>query len=200
MLDDLKNWFSIKPYSLSHEEKDSRLTERLLKLTKFHKENCLEYANFLNFIDFDEKKVLTSADIPFFPVRLFKQLELSSIKREEIFKVMTSSGTTGQAVSKIFLDKETAMLQQQVMLRLLADFWGSRRLPMLVIDSPKITKDRKLFSARGAAIIGLSFAARETVYALNEDMTLNFEVLEKFLSKYSTQRFLIFGFTFMVWK
>ena len=200
MLEDLKNWFAIKPYSLSAAEKNSKLTARLLELTKFHQQNCPEYANFLSMLNFDAKKISSAADIPFFPVRLFKLCELKSIKREEVFKVMTSSGTTGQTVSKIFLDKETAMLQQQIMLRLLSDFWGAKRLPMLVIDSPKITKDRKLFSARGAAIIGLSFAARETVYALNEDMTLNFDVLEKFLSKYSAQRFLIFGFTFMVWK
>ena len=200
MLEDLKNWFEIKPYSLPADEKNKLLTARLLELTKFHRDNCAEYKNFLELVNFDEQKISTAADIPFFPVRLFKQLELLSLPREEVFKVMTSSGTTGQAVSKIFLDRATAMLQQQIMLRLLADFWGPKRLPMLVIDSPKITKDRKLFSARGAAIIGLSFMARETVYALNDDMTLNFDVVEKFLSKYANQRFLIFGFTFMVWQ
>ena len=34
-----------------------------------------------------------------------------------VFKTMTSSGTTGQAVSKIFVDKETAMIQQKVMIK-----------------------------------------------------------------------------------
>jgi phenylacetate-coenzyme A ligase PaaK-like adenylate-forming protein len=32
---------------------------------------------------------------------------------EKKFKIMASSGTTGQKVSKIFLDKETATLQQK---------------------------------------------------------------------------------------
>ena len=38
-------------------------------------------------------------DLPFLPVRLFKERDLKSIPDEQVFKVMTSSGTTGQAVS-----------------------------------------------------------------------------------------------------
>lgn len=200
MPEDLTKFFSIKPYSLPKEEKSKVLFARLLELTKFHREHCKEYRNFLQMKNFDENKISAPEEIPFFPVRLFKEYELLSVDRAEVFKVMTSSGTTRQKVSKIFLDKETAMLQQQIMLRLLGDFWGPQRLPMLVIDSPKVIKDRNLFSARGAAIIGLSFAARETVYALNEDMTLNLEKINYFCEKYADKRSIIFGFTFMVWQ
>ena len=200
MLEDLKSWFSINPYSLKAKEKEELLKTRLLSLTEHHRKKCSEYANFLRLVDFDNKKVSTAADIPFFPVRLFKEYELLSMNRSEVFKVMTSSGTTGQKVSKIFLDKATAMLQQQVLLRLLSNFLGSKRLPMLVIDSPKVTKDRKLFSARGATVIGLSFTARETIYALNDDMSLNMDNVNYFCEKYTGQRSLIFGFTFIVWQ
>jgi phenylacetate-coenzyme A ligase PaaK-like adenylate-forming protein len=200
MPEDLKNLFSIKPYSLPKEEKNKLLFARLLELTNFHREHCQKYRNFLQMKDFNEKKISSVAEIPFFPVRLFKEYELLSINRSEVFKIMTSSGTTGQKVSKIFLDKDTAMLQQQIMLRLLGDFWGTKRLPMLVIDSPKVINDRNLFSARSAAVIGLSFVARETIYALNQDMTLNLEKINYFCEKYSDQRSIIFGFTFMVWQ
>ena len=44
--------------------------------------------------------------MPFIPVSLFKMFNLLSIPKEQIFKTMTSSGTSGQAVSKIFLDKK----------------------------------------------------------------------------------------------
>ena len=42
---------------------------------------------------------------PMIPVRLFKEYELFSVPRGEIVKTMTSSGTSGQKVSKIFLVK-----------------------------------------------------------------------------------------------
>lgn len=71
---------------------------------------------------------------------------------------------------------------------------------MLIVDTPAVLKDRKMFSARGAAILGLQVAAREMVYVLNDDMSLNTGVLDAFFEKYPNQPFIIFGFTFMVWK
>lgn len=196
----LNDFYAHEPYELDKEKKGRMLVYELRELTKWHGENCEEYANFLSTIGYKEANVTSIADVPFFPVRMFKAYDLLSIPRENVFKTMTSSGTTGQQVSKIYLDKETAMSQQKVMTRILADYWGKKRLPLLVIDTPAVMKDRKMFSARGAAIIGLSVVARETVYVLNDDMTLNHTVLREFLDKYKGQRFIIFGFTFMVWQ
>ena len=41
-------------------------------------------------------------------------------------------------------------------MNIVQDFIGEKRLPMLIIDSKNILKDRKLFSARGAGILGFS--------------------------------------------
>ena len=71
---------------------------------------------------------------------------------------MTSSGTSGQAVSKIYLDQETASLQSRVLTNLMRDVTGPARLPMLIIDAPSSVKNRTNFSARGAGIIGFSKA------------------------------------------
>ena len=92
------------------------------------------------------------------------------------------------------------MIQQKVMVKILSDYWGKKRLPILVIDSKATVRNRDSFSARGAAIIGLQVVAREMVYALNDDMTLNADLVKDFLEKYSGQRFIIFGFTFIVWQ
>ena len=197
MIDD---FYQLPPYSLGKNEKSDLLKSELLSLTEHHRKNCKEYANFLNCIGYDKNKVHSPSDIPFFPVRLFKEYELMSIKREQVFKTMTSSGTTGQAVSRIFVDRETAMIQQKVMIKILSDFWGKQRLPMLIIDTPAVLKDRITFTARGAAILGLQVCAKEMCYVLNDDMSLNREVLCSFLEKYNGQRFVIFGFTFMVWQ
>lgn len=196
----IEDFHQLNPYSLEKAEKDRLLTEELLELTRFHRARCPEYANFLETVGYDETKTKALEDIPFFPVRLFKEFDLLSVGRGEVFKTMTSSGTTGQRVSKIFVDKETAMLQQKVLLRILGDFWGKGRLPMLVVDTPAVLKDRSMFTARGAAVMGLQFAAREMVFVLNDDMTLNVDRLRAFTEKYRGRRFVIFGFTFLVWQ
>ena len=53
---------------------------------------------------------------------------------------MTSSGTSGQAVSKIYLDQETALLQSKILNKLMRDVTGSKRIPMLIIDCPSSVK------------------------------------------------------------
>lgn len=196
----IEDFYELEPYELNKEEKSKKLTSELIELTRRHQEKCPEYARYLKAIGYDESLVKTPADIPFFPVRAFKDVDLLSIPREEVFKTMTSSGTTGQRVSKIFVDKETAMIQQKVLVKILSDYWGKKRLPMLVIDSKETVRNRQQFTARGAAIMGLQIVARDIVYALNDDMSLNIDALKEFLEKYSGQRFIIFGFTFIVWQ
>ena len=196
----LEDFFKLSPYELSKDEKQKLLTQELLSLTKHHKLHCKEYAAILQALNFNEDSVKTYYDLPFIPVRLFKEYDLMSIDKSQVFKTMTSSGTTGQKVSKIFVDKDTASNQQKTLIKILSDFIGKQRLPMLIIDSPKVVKDRNLFSARGAAILGLSMLARERIYALDENMQLNLEVVKEFCQKYEGQRVLLFGFTFMVWQ
>ena len=196
----LEDFFKLSPYELSKDEKQKLLTQELLSLTKHHKLHCKEYAAILQALNFNEDSVKTYYDLPFIPVRLFKEYDLMSIDKSQVFKTMTSSGTTGQKVSKIFVDKDTASNQQKTLIKILSDFIGKQRLPMLIIDSPKVVKDRNLFSARGAAILGLSMLARERIYALDENMQLNVEVVKEFCQKYEGQSVLLFGFTFMVWQ
>lgn len=196
----IEDFYQLPPFSLDREEKSRLLTRELVELTRRHGDRCPEYRNFLEMVGYDPAGVRSPADIPFFPVRMFKEFELLSIDRGEVFKAITSSGTTGQRVSRIFADRETAMIQQKVMLKILGDFWGKGRMPMLVVDCPETVRNRTQFTARGSAIMGLQFVARETVFALNSDMTLNVERLRAFTEKYRERPILIFGFTFLVWK
>ena len=96
----------ILPYSLGKQEKERLLTERLLELTHKHQDNCPEYARILGSTGFDPNRATNYKEIPFLPVRLFKELDLKSIPQEEIVKTMTSSGTTGQAVTGRGVTKE----------------------------------------------------------------------------------------------
>lgn len=190
----------ISPYSLKKEEKEKLLTENLHKLTCHHYENCQDYHAMMDCVGFDVSKVLPYEEIPFLPVRLFKERELKSISDEQIFKVMTSSGTTGQAVSKIYLDRETASRQQKTLVKIVSEFTGSARMPMIIVDCPSVIKNRNMFSARGAGILGFSIFGTKKIYALNDDMHLNVEELQVFLEKHQGKPILLFGFTFMVWQ
>lgn len=192
--------FNFNLYSLNKADKQKLLSKELTFLTEQHIQCCKEYASILDAQGFDISKVKSYYDLPFIPVRLFKEFNLKSIEDKYVFKTMTSSGTTGQQVSKIFVDKDTASNQQKALIRIMSDFIGKQRLPMLIIDSPNVVKNRNLFSARGAAILGLSMLARERVYALNDEMQLQMDVVKDFCEKYKGQRVLIFGFTFMVWQ
>ena len=85
------------------------------------------------------------------------------------------------------------------MVKILQDSIGKQRLPMLIIDSPAVLKNKSLFSARGAGIQGLAFFGRDHTYALDENMQPNWPAIDAFAEKYAKQPVLIFGFTFMVW-
>ena len=188
------------PYSLNSEEKKRILTKRLVELTKYHSEKCPEYGRMLEGISYDESKIKSYSDLPFLPVRLFKDLSLKSIDDSQVVKTMTSSGTTGQAVSKIFLDKNTSANQQKTMVKIVNDFTGSSRMPMIIVDCPSVVKDRRMFSARGAGILGFSIFGSKKIYALNDDMQLDVDGLKSFLETHKGEKILLFGFTFMVWQ
>lgn len=197
----MSHWYEWPPYGLAREPKQQLLVPALRELTQHHVSHCAPYAGIVSAGGSDIRRIASLADVPFLPVRLFKHLELLSIERDAVFKMLTSSGTTGQAVSKVFLDRETAMAQTRALVLILQSFIGTARLPMLVIDHPSVIKNRASFSARGAGILGLSNFGRDHTYALrDEDMGLDLEAIERFQARHAGKPVLMFGFTFMVWK
>lgn len=71
---------------------------------------------------------------------------------------------------------------------------------MIIIDCPSVVKNRAMFSARGAGILGFSIFGAKKIYALDDDMKLDTEGLKEFLDKFQGQKILLFGFTFMIWQ
>lgn len=190
----------VKPYSLDKKQKQELLGIRLRELTQKHYESCKEYRRVLDVLGYKPQEGKNQEDCPFLPVRMFKDIELKSISDEEIFKTMTSSGTTGQQVSKIFLDRGTSSNQQKALVKIVSEFTGKARMPMLILDHPSVVKNRLMFSARGAGILGFSIFASDRKYALRDDMSIDFEGIEQFLKKHKGERILLFGFTFMIWQ
>jgi phenylacetate-coenzyme A ligase PaaK-like adenylate-forming protein len=188
------------PYSLGKEEKRLFLTKHLAALTRRHYENCAEYRRIIDAMQFDTGNIDSYYDIPFLPVRIFKEYDLMSIPKENVAKVVTSSGTTGQAVSRIYLDGGTAANQTKALTKIVSSYIGSKRLPMIIIDTAAVLKDRSMYSARGAGIMGFSIFSKDRIFALDEDMELNLDGICRFLSEHEGERILLFGFTYMIWR
>ena len=197
---DLNYFFDEKPYSFDKDSKISIYNDYFYKLTAYHYDNCLNYKNILDTIGYNSKVKKHYSEIPFLPVRLFKMFDMYSVSKDNIVKTMTSSGTSGQEVSKIYLDKKTAFNQSKVLTKIVSSYIGLKRAPMIIIDSPSVIKNRNMFSARGAGILGFSIFGSKKIYALNDDMKLNVDELVKFLKLYKNDRIFIFGFTFMIYQ
>lgn len=197
---DYQEYLNMQPYQINKKEKQSVLIERLTELFCKHMENCQKYRKMIESTGFLGKEFGTLEEIPFLPVRLFKMLDLKSVPDNHIVKTLTSSGTTGQEVSKICCDKVTASNQQKVMIKIVSDFLGCNRLPMLIIDCPSVIKNREMFSARGAGILGFSVMGLDRTFALNDDMELDIECIRDFLDRHNGEKIFVFGFTFMIWQ
>ncbi|OYW14347.1 MAG: acyl-protein synthetase [Sphingomonadales bacterium 12-62-5] len=187
------------PFALNAAEKNRLLGSALAELTLHHAGHCPQYAGIL--AAQGRAAPIGIADVPFLPVRLFKELDLKSIPADAVFKTLTSSGTTGQVPSRIYLDQATAQAQSRALAAITTNFIGKDRRPMLIIDHPGVVRDRTSFSARGAGILGMMTYGRAHIYALNdEDMGLNLPAITEFAEKHAGKPIFAFGFTFMVWK
>lgn len=188
--------FEHSVYGVEQGQKQALLLDILTILDQHHRQQCQAYRQI---VDEHNGEAHTFSELPFLAVRLFKYMALSSVKKEEVFKTLQSSGTTGAQVAKVILDAQTSRRQSKVLVKIMQETLGKQRLPMLIIDSPAVLKDKNQFSARGAGIQGMAFFGRQHTYALDENMQPNWPVIDEFVTKFGQQPVLIFGFTFMVW-
>jgi hypothetical protein len=186
-------------FSKPQAERETALLDQLVELTEHHRVSSVEYRRILDAIGHPAGRTYERvADLPWLPVRLFKTHALKSVPEDEVFKTLTSSGTTGD-VSRIFLDKEAAAVQQRMLSATLQTVIGPNRLPMLLVDTKALFKNRRTFSARGAGVLGLMNFGRDHTFVLDEDDRPDVDAVRQFLAKHGDQPFLIFGFTFMAW-
>lgn len=182
-------------YALPQREKAQWLLEQLHALNSHHMEQCIEYGRIVD--GFFGRESLTSTDyggLPFVTVPLFKMQSMLSVAEQEVFKTLSSSGTSG-VVSRVALDRATAKRQMQALTAIMKHWLGTNRRPMLIIDAQSDLQDRSQLNARAAATAGFSLFGTEHRYALDAGFSL-----EEFLQANKGKLFFIFGFTFMVWQ
>lgn len=183
------------------------ILDALNQLTRHHADQCPAYGDYLRSIfpagstgsGAADGAAASLADVPFLPVRAFKEFALKSVPEDAVYKVMRSSGTSGQQ-SQIFLDRDTAQRQTRALVAQFADHFGKGRFPMLVIDAESTVRERQKFSARTAAVNGFSMFARKRCFALDDDETLNLGRVRDFLAAHAGQPLFVFGFTFLIWQ
>lgn len=176
-------------------KKNKFFTIYINKLTFHHYKNSKLYKRYLDGIGYNPKIKYELTKLPFLPVRLFKEFDFISIKRESIYKILLSSGTSSQNLSKIYLDKLNALNQIKILQKIFNIVNGNSRLPMLVIDRQINNLDRNKFNASVAAINGFSIFANNINYLLGENGEILYDQLNNFLKKNKNKKFLIFGFT-----
>lgn len=191
---------TMDPYTLDREAKAAFLPGIMQRLTWHHYNECPEYCRILDALEKSPEKINSLIDVPFLPVRLFKEHALRSVEKSEIIRTMTSSGTSGAAVSKIFLDRKTSANQTKALAKIVAFNIGKARLPLIILDTSAVLRNRKMFSARGAGVLGFSMFGRDKIYAFDEEMNLDIKGIEKFLETHANENILLFGFTFMIWQ
>lgn len=196
---DIESLLNFEPFSKSQIEKENIILPILRNLHKLHYSNNLQYQKISETI-FKSKEINKIEDIPYLPVRMFKEHELLSISRDNVFKILKSSGTTSSKQSQIYLDKPSSVLQSKVLNKLIQSVIGKERLPMLIVDSKNTITDRSIYSARGAGITGMSIFGKDHHYVLDNNFNPDIENTINFLKKYNGLPVLIFGFTFLIWE
>jgi len=187
------------PYSWRESDREQLLLSGLNRLTELHYEKCVPYRRIIDGYWDGLTAAAHLAEVPYLPVSNFKTQLLQSVSDADVRVTLTSSGTTGQAVSRVRLDSATSTIQQRALANSLMHVLGKSRLPMLVVDTDAVFKDPKKMSARGAGVLGLMRYGRDHSFALTPELEPDFAAVDAFLDRLNGGAFFMFGFTFMVW-
>ena len=188
-------------FSISQKEKERILIEMFREQLENNKKNIHIKAMYEK-LNFNVESFNSLAEIPFIPVNMFKKFDLYSCSREDIVRILNSSGTTTGNPSKIYVDKKTSLHQTQALMATLRDFLGERRRPLLIIDCEEENSKSSNLSARGAAIRGIGNFSNKTVYAFDkvgDELKPNLQRIKEFEQGFCNEEVLVYGFTYIIW-
>ena len=196
----LKQIMNRDPYSFKKVKKENLLKEYLQILNNHHYTKCEEYKKLVDSFTSEKISYFNTQKFPMIPVQIFKLFDLMSIKKDKIVKKIVSSGTSGQEPSKIFLDKQNSNNQMKALTKITEVLLGKKRLPMLIIDKKSTITNKSIFNARAAAIFGFSLFGKNYCYLINENNEIDYKSLGNFLEKFGKEKFIIFGFTSLIYE
>lgn len=193
--------FSKDLYSQKKDIKKPFFLKNFKKINQHHYNNCRDYKKFFNsLISLKNLKNIRLEDFPMLPVNIFKYHQLMSVPKSSIVKKMTSSGTSSKNLSNIFLDKENSINQKKTLSKIVENFLGKERLPMLIIDKKSSIYNKEEFNAKTAAVMGFSLFGKDYTFLINENDQIEYDSLNNFLKKNGQKKFLVFGFTSYIYQ
>ena len=117
---EIKNLINYQPYSLKRKQKRKLFKDFFTKLNFHHYTKCKEYKKIIKNLKFKIKNNQNELkDFPMLPVNAFKTFDLISTNKKKIVKKLVSSGTSGQNLSKIYLDKKNSKDQMLILTRII---------------------------------------------------------------------------------
>ena len=190
----LNRFLANKNLYLEKKEKEHNFLKSFVELNKHHSKFCEPFKDILNSNNFNIELKKKIEDEIFLPVNLFKKFNLISIKKKDINNKLNSSGTSGE-VSKIYLDRDSALINNRLLFRILKNNFENFDIPIIFIDKePSLNKN---FDARKAAIKGFSILSKKKYYVMNQDGSLNIKKFNSILE--ANKKAYIFGFTSIIW-
>jgi hypothetical protein len=174
---------------------DEMFIKEMNHLTTHHMDGCEPFRRIWD--HWSKSKAIS--DFPFLHVGLFKELSLVNrnvdVKKE---RVLYSSSTSGIS-SKIQLDAHSSKLQAYSSSKILENFLGTKKRPLLVLDSVQSLRQRGSVSARIAAAMSLKFLAKDMVFLLvdHEKPAIKFESLRQILLQ--EDELIVYGFSWILW-
>lgn len=191
----------LPPYSL----KDSEKRKLLLPIIKNQIKDSMKNQHIKNFFSkqkIDVDNISSLKEVPFIPVQMFKNFDLTTCSKKDIIRILRSSGTTDQQPSVIPLNKNTALRQTKALASILSDYLGSKRRLFLVIDHEGMNKPEMQITARAAGIRGLSIYSKKIYYLLKEEngkLEPNMDAIKDVIKNHSGEEVFVFGFTYIIW-
>ncbi|MAU58230.1 MAG: hypothetical protein CMC33_01045 [Flavobacteriaceae bacterium] len=201
-MSNFNNFFDSSPFDYNIDEKDINLIKSLRKNLQYQYNNCLPFKRLLEKRKFNFSNDFSLEDIPYIPVTIFKDYKLKSVKEELIVRKLTSSATSSQNPSQIFIDKHTRVNQMKSLVWILSSFLGKNKMPYLIMDiDPNLKKGDFELSARGAAIRGFLVGASKSSFCMNEQLEIDYEKFYSLIKDYekSNEKFVLFGYTYIMY-
>jgi phenylacetate-coenzyme A ligase PaaK-like adenylate-forming protein len=200
---DLDELLKLKQYSLEDEDKN-RILVKIIKEQLVNAQNNEHIRRFFERENIEINNINSVEDVPPLPVQMFKYFDLATCPKEEVVKILKSSGTTSGSPSRIPLNKNTTINQIKALKSILSDYLGKKRRLFLVIDHEGINDPRLEITARTAGVRGLSMYAKKIEYLLKEEeedgkLSLDIPVINRLLENYADEEVYVFGFTYIIW-
>ena len=194
---DYKTLYNSDPFGLTIKKKDAWYLLNQKKLSLYHYRYSKDYRLISDNIFNSISNLKRISDLPYVHTSLFKNFNLTS-KKNQIISTFKSSGTTGSKKSRINLDPKTSLLQSKALKNIFSEIIN-KDTDIFFIEKKNFLNTKESMSAKGAAIKGFSQLAKNKYFLLDNNNKVKISILKNYVKKNKNKKFIIFGFTSLVW-